>query len=66
MSGDKRTVELPEELCARVEEKFGKSFATLEEFLAYVLHELTRDVAVQLDAEEQKILEQRLRDLGYL
>jgi hypothetical protein len=66
MNGAKRTVELPDELCTRLEEQFGKSFPNLEELLVYVMSELTRDHGSQLDVEEQKILEQRLRDLGYL
>lgn len=66
MSERKRTVELPEELCARLEKEFGKPFATFEDLLVYVMQKLTQDQTSQMDKAEQKILEQRLRDLGYL
>ena len=66
MSGEKRTVELPDELCARVEKEFGKPFATFEDLLVYVMEKLTQEQASQMDEAEQKILEQRLRDLGYM
>jgi hypothetical protein len=66
VSERKRTVELPEELCARLEKEFGKPFATFEGLLAYVMQKLTQEQASQMDEAEQKILEQRLRDLGYM
>ena len=66
MSIEKRTVELPEELCARLEKEFGKPFATFEDLLVYVMQKLTQKQAAQMDEAEQKILEQRLRDLGYM
>jgi hypothetical protein len=62
----KRTVELPEELCARLEKEFGKSFASFEDLLVYVMKTLTSEQALQMDEAEEKILEQRLRDLGYM
>lgn len=65
MSGD-REVRLPADLCAAVESKFGQQFGTLEEFLAFVLRELLRDEASQLDQQEQQMVEERLRELGYL
>ena len=66
MSESKRIVELPDQLCARLEKEFGSSFATFEELLVYVMRELTGEQAAQMDADEQRILEQRLRDLGYM
>jgi uncharacterized membrane protein YgcG len=38
----------------------------LEAFLEFVLRELVRDDAGALDQAEQAVLEQRLRDLGYI
>jgi len=61
-----RRIQLPEELCAAAEKKFAPRFATLEELLAFVLRQLLSDRAEQADADEQRLLEQRLRDLGYL
>jgi hypothetical protein len=59
---DMRTVSLPADLCTRTEKKFG----SLEPLLEYVLRDLLRDEAAQRDEAEQRMIEQRLRDLGYL
>jgi hypothetical protein len=61
-----REVQLPADLCARVEKRFGHSFANLEELLTFVLRDLSRDDAAQLDQAEQRLVEERLRELGYL
>jgi hypothetical protein len=61
-----REVRLPDDLCAAVEQRFGQQFATIEEFLVFVLMELVRDNAHQLDQSEQRMIEARLRDLGYI
>jgi len=61
-----RQISLPEELCASVEQRFGKRFQTIDALLEFVLRELLRDDAEKLDEKEKAILEQRLRDLGYL
>jgi hypothetical protein len=61
-----RTIRLPAELCAQAEARFGDKFGSIEELLEYVLHELLRDDAAHADEAEQRIVEQRLRDLGYL
>ncbi|MGO9088656.1 MAG: hypothetical protein ACLQBK_25910 [Candidatus Sulfotelmatobacter sp.] len=60
-----RTVQLPADLCAAAEKKFAQRFGSLEELLAFVLRDLTRDEARQLDEAEQRLVEQRLRELGY-
>ena len=57
---------LPASLCDAVEQKFGKRFPSLEQFLTFVLQELVRDDATEMDEAEQKMIEQRLKDLGYL
>jgi hypothetical protein len=62
----KRQVSLPEELCASAEQQFGARFGKLESFLEFVLRELVRNDAETLDKAEQAVLEQRLRDLGYI
>jgi hypothetical protein len=38
----------------------------LEQFLTFVLQELLRDDAAQMDQAEQRIIEERLKDLGYI
>ena len=62
MTPPTRQVSLPEHLCDAAEKKFGN----LETFLTFVLGELLRDEARALDDSERHMLEQRLRDLGYL
>lgn len=61
-----REVRLPEDLCATAEKKFEKSFASVEELLTFVLRDLSRDEAARFDQAEQRIIEERLRELGYL
>jgi hypothetical protein len=56
------TVRLPADLCMRAEKKFGN----LEQLLEFVLRDLLNDEAAQRDEAEQRMIEQRLRDLGYL
>jgi hypothetical protein len=63
---DTRSVNLPAELCAQVEKKFGPKFGGLEQALEFVLRELVRNDSSQADENEQRMIEQRLRDLGYL
>jgi hypothetical protein len=61
-----RRIELPSELCAAAELKFGCRFAHVADLLTFVLRELLCDDAARLDETEQRIVEQRLKDLGYL
>ena len=61
-----RTIQLPAELCADAEAKFGPVFGSLEELLVAVLRELLRDEAQSTDEAEQRLVEERLRELGYL
>jgi len=60
-----RDVRLPADLCAEVEKKFGNVFGSLEEFLVFVLRDCSRD-GVASDQAEEKLVEERLRELGYL
>ena len=61
-----RTVQLPADLCAQAEKQFGQKFGSVEQLLEYVLRELLRDDATRADEGEQRMIEQRLRELGYL
>jgi hypothetical protein len=61
-----RSINLPEALCAEAERQFGSRFQTVEELLTFVLQELTNADADRLDESEQKMLEHRLKELGYL
>jgi len=61
----RRKVNLPEEVCAAAEQRFGARFHSLESLLEFVLREIVRDDAEALDRAEHEIIEKRLRDLGY-
>ena len=63
---DMRQFQLPEELCAAAEKKFAGRFRSLEELVVFVLSDLTADDAFQADRAEQQIIEERLRELGYI
>lgn len=66
MSGPWRELRLPADLCRQAEQRFGQRFGTLEELLEFILRELLGDAALQMDQTEQHIVEERLRELGYL
>jgi hypothetical protein len=66
MSENIREVHLPAELCRTAEGRYGAQFGSLEQFLEYVLEKLVKDDAAQMDQSEQRIIEERLKDLGYI
>ena len=66
MTTGMREVHLPEALCAAAEQKFGARFGSLEELLVFVLNDLLTDESLRMDEAEQEIINQRLRELGYL
>jgi hypothetical protein len=61
-----RDVQLSSALCEAAERKFGARFGGLEPFLNFLLQELLRDAAAEMDQSELRIIEQRLKDLGYM
>lgn len=61
-----REVKLASDLCDAAEKKFGARFGGLEPFLNSVLQQLVRDDAAQMDQNEQQVVAQRLKDLGYI
>lgn len=61
-----REVRLPADLCDAVEKKYARQFRNVEELLECVLRDLARDEAAKADQREQDLVEQRLRELGYL
>jgi hypothetical protein len=61
-----RRIELPADLCETVEQRFSAQFGGLEPFLTYVLQQLVRDESKQMDEAERRLVEERLRDLGYM
>jgi hypothetical protein len=63
---DMRQVMLPAHLCSAVEKRYSDQFQSLEELLTFVLGSLERDDALHGDQAEQHLVEERLRELGYL
>lgn len=61
-----REIKLPDELCCLAEEKYGKHFASLEDLLSFILRSLVNEEAAQMDEAEARLIQERLRDLGYL
>lgn len=61
-----RRVSISEDLCAAAERKFGHRFASIDELVNGLLTELLRDEALAMDENEQRIVEERLRGLGYI
>jgi hypothetical protein len=61
-----RAINLPEDLCAAAEKSLTGRFDSLEALLNFLLQEIAQDDMRRLDAADEQIIEQRLRDLGYL
>lgn len=66
MENERREILLSAGLCRAAELKYGARYGSLEEFLTYVLEQFVRDDAVKMDQDEQRIIEERLKDLGYI
>jgi hypothetical protein len=62
----KRSVQLSDELCIAAERRYRDVFGNIEQLLEAVLTELVRDEAAKLDEAEHELVQQRLRELGYL
>ena len=60
-----RQIILPEDLCAGAERRYVEHFANITELLTFVLRELNEGSA-QVDEAEERIIEIRLKELGYL
>ncbi len=63
---ESRVIRLPEGLCAAAETKFGGTFGSLDELVVFLLQELIRRDTADLDRADQAVVEERLRDLGYI
>ena len=66
MPENRRGISLPAQLCEAAEQRFAERFASLEELLIFVLQNLLRDDVAQMDQAEQRLIEERLKDLGYI
>jgi hypothetical protein len=61
-----RNIAVAEELCRAAEQKYSHRFATMDECVTCLLQELLRDDAVRMDEKEARIIEERLKGLGYV
>ena len=61
-----RTVNLPEDLCGAAEKLLTGRFDSLEALVNFLLQEIVKDDARKFDQAEEQMIEQRLRDLGYI
>ena len=61
-----RVVRLPADLCGAAEKRFGHLFGNVEEILTFILRDLVRDDAIMADQAEERMIEERLKELGYL
>ena len=62
-----RELRLPSELCEKIEKQIqGSRFATVEEFVTFLLQEIASRNGSRFDEKERQAVEQRLRDLGYM
>jgi len=61
-----RTVTLSAELCELAEKRFKARFASIDELITAMLNQLVQDDALKMDEDEQRLLEERLKGLGYL
>ncbi len=61
-----RTVQLPEDLCVAAETWLHGRFPNLETLLTSFLQEITQHDGAKFDESEEQMIEQRLKDLGYM
>jgi hypothetical protein len=66
MTNTLREVKLDATLCEAAEKMFAARFGGLEPFLNSLLEQLTSNEAATMDENERKIVEKRLKDLGYI
>jgi hypothetical protein len=63
---ESREIRLPADLYAAAEEKFGTTFRSVDELVIFLLQELIRRDTADMDRTDQAVVEERLRDLGYI
>jgi len=61
-----RTVNLPEDLCVAGEKFMTGRFESLEALISFLLQEVVKDDVSKFDQAEEQMIEQRLKDLGYI
>ncbi len=66
MTEDTRALRLPNNLCLAAEQRYSGRFANLEQLLIFVLEQLLKNDTAEMDKAEEAVIEQRLKDLGYI
>jgi len=66
LSDQYRTIRLPEELCSEAETWLNGRFDSLEALIIFAVKEAIKDEGAELDQQEEELVQQRLRDLGYI
>lgn len=61
-----RSVQIPQELCEQAEQWLQGRFESLEALISFALRELMETDAGRLDQQEEEMIQQRLKDLGYI
>jgi hypothetical protein len=61
-----RTLRLPEDLCKEAETWMTGRFPDVETLLSFLLQEIVKEEAGKLDRAEEDMVQQRLKDLGYI
>ena len=61
-----RSIRVPEELCQEAENWIKGRFENLEALITFALQELVKADSSRLDRQEEDMIQQRLRDLGYI
>ena len=57
---------IPEPLCEDAENWLKGRFENLEALITFALQEIIKDEGTKLDRQEEEMVQQRLRDLGYI
>jgi hypothetical protein len=63
---ESREIRLPLDVCAEAESKFSKTFGSVEKLVLFLLEEFIKADTTDLDRSDQSMVEERLRDLGYI
>ena len=61
-----RTLQLPADVCAQADQWLNGRFDNIEALIDFLLREIMKDDGSTLDQREEEIVQQRLRDLGYI
>ncbi len=61
-----RSIRVPEPLCEQAEKWMNGRFESLEALVAFMLQEIVDEKGARLDQQEEELVQQRLRDLGYI